>query len=129
VWSSDSWEKARSQLTALDPAKYCEVLPDKEQVAMIRTVSRLCDEEVDGEMVSCSSENRSDLIAVATATVWTDTHITLRHPEGCGRSQADLEREMLEMVISLCPGGIKQTRLLRDSWDRRKRRSGSQLCI
>jgi hypothetical protein len=53
---------------------YSAVRPMKDTLAMIRPTFRTREEGVDGEIVICTEEERFDLISVATAAVWTDTH-------------------------------------------------------
>jgi hypothetical protein len=78
-------------------------------------ISHCSKEEFDGEIVVCTPGDRSDLISVAAATVWTGTHVTLTHLERCGASTVGLEREVLERIIGLCPLGQGMTISLQDS--------------
>jgi hypothetical protein len=122
-------EKANSRLKALDPERYCEVIPEKDDRAKTRTTRRTREEKVDGKTVVCTQEDRSDLFSVTTATAWTDTHATVTHAFEMGALTMDLERMVLERVISLCPLGHAMKIVLQDSclFDEANRANSEQL--
>jgi hypothetical protein len=87
---------------------YRDVLPMKDHLAMICSINQTSTMEIDGQVIvrAPSSEN-VDLVSAAAAAVWADTHITLTRTLRSGISRLDLEREVLERVLTLCPSGHK----------------------
>jgi hypothetical protein len=55
---------------------YWAVHPGKDHQAEIRTVGKSVKEEIDGQILNHIPEHEFDSEPVATAAVWTDTHIT-----------------------------------------------------
>jgi hypothetical protein len=79
--------------------------------------------EIDGTMVACTPIERSDLFAVAEASIWTDTQAILTYTARMRASTMDLERETLERVICICPIGqsmsiMTENPALCDEWNR-----------
>jgi hypothetical protein len=84
----------------MNTERYQAILTSIPHHAVIRTTWRNQDGRDDSGM-----QGRSDRIVVAAAVIWTDTHATLTYMAKIGSTQLDVTREMLELVIDICPGG------------------------
>jgi hypothetical protein len=70
---------------------------------------------VDGELIGVADpSNDPMLFSVATATVWTDTNVTLTHPSRMGASTLEMKREVLEPVITFCRPGQSVSIMISD---------------
>jgi hypothetical protein len=80
---------------------YAAVLPTKDHKAVICSVQQTREMEIDGQVtVRIPSSENVDLASAVAAAMWTDTH-----SERVGITMLDLEREVLERIVSLCPPG------------------------
>jgi hypothetical protein len=87
---------------------YREVLPAKDHQAVICSIHQMVEEEIDGQvLIRLLSEEHVDLASAAAAALWTDTHITFTPAERSEISRVELEREVFESFLSLCPPGHK----------------------
>jgi hypothetical protein len=66
-------------------------------------VGKTIKEEIEGQVVSHIPENEFDMVSAASDAVRTETHITLTRAGKSGVPQVEVEREVLERIISLCP--------------------------
>jgi hypothetical protein len=88
----------------LDVEKYEEVNLKMDCHAMIRVIWQIREEELDGVLETRTSETRPDLISVAAAAIWSDSHATLTYTATVGGKGSDVARETLERVVHVCPG-------------------------
>jgi hypothetical protein len=86
-----------TERTASETGLYQTVLPTKDHRAMLRATCTTYTEEIDGRIVVSTPKTPSDLLSVATASVWTDTHSART-----GTSTLGSERDTLEQDINLC---------------------------
>jgi hypothetical protein len=109
AWWSEPWNIVTTQRKLLEPELYTAVLQTKDHIAVIATIGKVVVEHIDGQIVSHIPEHEFDMVSTATAAVWTDAHVTLARTEKSGVPEVEVEREVLERIISLCPRGHKMT--------------------
>jgi hypothetical protein len=83
---------------------YAALLPTKDHNSVICSVQQTREMEIDGQVtVRIPASENIDLASAVASAMWTDTHMTFTHAEHVGSTMLDLEREVLERIVSLCP--------------------------